>query len=110
MTKRLITIVGATIFFSENIKCVVHMSIELTRKIFSHSEKEWNILNETIRQTVFESFAKGDFPGLIFTYMCAFDLHSEFDYLEGVINLFKANGANCYVVELCADFDERLAR
>ena len=87
-----------------------HMSIELTRKLFSHSEKEWNILNGTIRQTVFELFVKGDFPGLIFTYMCAFDMQSEFDYLEGVIALFKENGANCYVVELCADFDERLTR
>lgn len=87
-----------------------HMSIELTRKLFSHSEKEWNILNGTIRQTVFELFAKGDFPGLIFTYMCAFDMQSEFDYLNGVISLFKENGAKCYVVELCADFDERLVR
>ena len=87
-----------------------HMSIELTRKLFSHSEKEWNVLNGTIRQTVFELFAKGDFPGLIFTYMCAFDMQSEFDYLDGVIKLFKANGAKCYVVELCADFDERIMR
>ena len=87
-----------------------HMSIELTRKLFSHAEKEWNILNGTIRQTVFELFAKGDFPGLIFTYMCAFDMQSEFDYLKGVISLFKENGANCNVVELCADFDERLVR
>lgn len=87
-----------------------HMSIELTRKLFLHSEKEWNILNGTIRQTVFELFAKGDFPGLIFTYMCAFNMQSEFDYLEGVIDLFKENGSNCYVVELYADFDERLVR
>ena len=87
-----------------------HMSIELTRKLFSHSEKEWNVLNGIIRQTVFELFAKGDFPGLIFTYMCAFDMQSEFDYLDGVIKLFKANGAKCYVVELCADFDERIMR
>ena len=87
-----------------------HMSIELTRKLFSHSENEWNVLNGTIRQTVFELFAKGDFPGLIFTYMCAFDMQSEFDYLDGVIKLFKANGAKCYVVELCADFDERIMR
>lgn len=46
-----------------------HMSIELTRKLFVHPEKEWGIFNETIRQTVFELFAKGDFSGLIFTYM-----------------------------------------
>ena len=87
-----------------------HMSIELARKLFDHSEKEWGILNGTIRQTVFELFAKGDFPGLIFTYMCAFDLQSELEYLQGIIDLFKANGADCFVVELCADFDVRLIR
>ena len=87
-----------------------HMSIELTRKLFLREEKEWGVLNETIRKTVFELFAKGDFPGLIFTYMCAFDLQSEFDYLQNVIDLFESNGASCYVVELCADFEERLVR
>jgi len=87
-----------------------HMSIELTRKLFAHSEKEWRVLNETIRKTVFELFAKGDFPGLIFTYMCAFDVQSELEYLQSIIDLFQANGANCYVVELCADFEERLVR
>lgn len=87
-----------------------HMSIELTRKLFAHAEKEWRILNETIRKTVFELFAKGDFPGLIFTYMCAFDLQSELEYLQAIIDLFQAEGANCYVVELCADFDVRLIR
>ncbi len=87
-----------------------HMSIELVRKIFPNSKKEWKILNETIRQTVFELFAKGDFPGLIFTYMCAFDQQSEFDYLMTITELFKAHGSNCYVVELCADFDIRLIR
>ena len=86
------------------------MSIELKRKIFTNSEKEWSVLNETIRKTVFELFAEGDFPGLIFTYMCAFDMQSEFDYLQNVINLFESNGASCYVVELCADFEERLIR
>ena len=87
-----------------------HMSIELARKLFSHAEPEWGILNETIRQTVFELFAKGDFPGLIFTYMCAFDMQSEFEYLHKLIDLFESNGADCYVVELCADFDVRLER
>lgn len=87
-----------------------HMSIELTRQLFARSEKEWRVLNETIRQTVFELFAKGDFPGLIFTYMCAFDFKSDIDYLLNLTTLFKSNGADCYVVELCADFEERIIR
>ena len=87
-----------------------HMSIELVRKLFKHSDKEWHELNKTIRQTVFELFAKGDFPGLIFTYMCDFDMQSEFDYLRSVTELFESNGSKCHVVELCADFDVRLER
>lgn len=87
-----------------------HMSIELSRKLFNHGTEEWRVLNETIRQTTFELFAKSDFPGMIFTCICAFDFQSELDYLQKIIDLFKENGANCYVVELCADFDERLER
>ena len=87
-----------------------HMSIELVRKLFKHSDKEWSELNTTIRQTVFELFAKGDFPGLIFTYMCDFDMQSEFDYLRSITEIFESNGAKCHVVELCADFDVRLER
>lgn len=87
-----------------------HMSIELTRKLFRYTEKEWGVLNNAIRQTVFELFAKGDFPGLIFTLMFDFDLPSEYEYMQNLTDLFRSNGANCYVVELCADFDERLIR
>lgn len=87
-----------------------HMSIELARMLFRREEKEWGVLNESVRQTVFELFAKGDFPGLIFTFMCAFELQSDFDYLERLIGLFRSNGAGCHVVELCADFDVRLER
>ena len=87
-----------------------HKSIELSRKLFAPWEKEWNVLNEAIRQNVFSLFAKGDFSGLIFTYMCAFDIQSDLDYLLNLIDLYKSNGANCYVVELCADFEERLIR
>ncbi len=87
-----------------------HMSIELTRKIFPKERMEWGILNQTIRQTVFDLYAKGDFPGLIFTYMFGFDMPEEYEYIAKLTDLFKANGANCYVVELCADFEERLVR
>ena len=87
-----------------------HMSIELTRKLFDHSEPEWQELNGAIRQKVFELFSHSELPGLIFTFMCDFDDPSEFDYLENIMRLFKGNGAECHVVELCADFDVRLER
>ena len=88
-----------------------HMSIELARKLFAPNEKEeFQSLNRAIRRKVFDLFATRKLPGLIFTYMCAFDVQEELDYLMGVIELFKSNGANCYVVELCVDFEERLVR
>ena len=87
-----------------------HMSIELTRLLFDHSEKEWRVLNNVIRNTVFDLFAKGDFDGLIFTYMFAFDEPREYEYVQGIIDLFESNGAKCCVCELSADFDVRLER
>lgn len=87
-----------------------HMSIELALKLFDFGTPEYRTLNETVRKTVFEQFAVGDLPGLIFTYMMDFDDPAEFLYLQEVINLFSAHGANCHVVELCADFDVRIVR
>ena len=87
-----------------------HMSIELALKLFDFGTPGFRALNETIRKTVFEQFAAGDLPGLIFTYMMDFDQPREFIYLNEVIELFSSHGADCHVVELCADFEERLAR
>ena len=76
-----------------------HMSIELSRKLFAPNEKEeFNSLNRAIRQKVLDLFATRDLPGLIFTYMCAFDEQEELDYLTGLIELFESNGAKCCVV------------
>lgn len=87
-----------------------HHSIELARKLFDYSDAGFYVLNRTIRETVFDIFSKGDYKGLIFTYMVDFDTQDEFEYLNGIINRFESNGANCYVVELCADFDVRIER
>ncbi len=88
-----------------------HMSIELARKLFAPNEKDaFRELNQSIRNKVFEIFSRGDFPGLIFTYMCAFDVEDNIEYLVNLIDRFKANGARCCVVELCADFELRLER
>lgn len=87
-----------------------HMSIELSLKLFEFGTPGFRALNETIRKTVFEQFATGDLPGLIFTYMMDFDDPAEFSYLHELTELFSSHGAKCHVVELCADFDVRLAR
>ena len=88
-----------------------HMSIELARKLFAPNEKaEFKSLVKAIRDKVFEIYADGDLPGLIFTYMCYFDAPEEFEYLNDLIEMFKSKGVTSYIVELCADFDVRLVR
>lgn len=87
-----------------------HMSIELARKLFPPRGEDFFELSNSIRQKVFEIFARGDYPGLIFTFMYAFDDPTDAAYIADLISLFKNNDADCHIVELCADFDIRLVR
>lgn len=88
-----------------------HMSIELVRKFFSvFDSEEGRYLNSLIRREIFETVARSNLKGLIFTYMYGFDLKSEYDYLIKLIDLYKSHGAKCFIVELCADFDVRIER
>lgn len=87
-----------------------HMSIELARQLFPPRGEAFFELSNSIRQKVFEMFAKGDYPGLIFTFMYAFGDPNDAAYIAELIAMFRENGAACHVVELCADFDVRLKR
>lgn len=88
-----------------------HMTIELVRNFFSiHGSEEGARLNRLFRQEIFEAVVKSDLPGLIFTYMFAFDDPSEYEYISSLINLYRSHGADTCVVELCADFDVRIER
>lgn len=47
---------------------------------------------------------------MIFTYVWAFDLQSDWDYINHVVSIFESKGAAVYFVELEAEIDERLER
>lgn len=88
-----------------------HMSIELVRKFFSvQGSQEGKYLNNLIRNEIFKTVAQSDLKGLIFTYMFAFDIQSEYDYINHLIELYRGRGAKCCIVELCADFSVRIER
>ena len=88
-----------------------HMTIELVRNFFDvHGSEEGKRLNNLFRQEIFEAVAKSDLPGLIFTLMFAFDLQSNHDYVNSIIELFESHNAKTCVVELCADYDVRIER
>lgn len=84
-----------------------HMTIEPVIEVFGHYEGN---TVKRLRQVIFEEFSKSDNYGMIFTYVWAFDMKSDWDYIEYVSDLFKKQGADVYYAELVASQEIRLAR
>ena len=84
-----------------------HMTIEPVIEIFGAFHGR---ASNRIRQVIFEEFLNTDLPGMIFTYMWAFDQQDDWDYIHHVEELFLRHGAEVYYVELCADYDLRIER
>jgi len=85
-----------------------HMDIELGIDIFGYRKAA---LDKRIREAVFEEFAADDSQyGLIFTYMWALDRPADWDYIDGLVDIFRRRGADIYYVELHAPQEIRLLR
>ncbi len=84
-----------------------HMTIEPVIALFGTYNGK--VVNE-IRETIFREFAASDLPGMIFTYMWAFDHREDWDYIEHVKTIFAPYGTEFYYVELVAPQEIRLAR
>ena len=86
-----------------------HDSIEVSDKIFGFATPAQKEFNAFFREKAFELAVKHNVD-LIFTYVTAFELQEERDYLTGLQDLFTKNGGNFYFAELSADLETRLAR
>ena len=86
-----------------------HDSIEISDRIFGFATPAQKEFNMCFREKAFELAVKHNVD-LIFTYVCAFELQEEKDYLMSLHDLFVGNGGNFYFVELSADLDTRLKR
>ena len=84
-----------------------HMTIEPVLEIFGAFDGR--TINE-MREVIFKNFAASGNYGMIFTYMMAFDMQSDWDYLEHVKSIFAPYGTEFYYVELIAPQEVRLAR
>lgn len=84
-----------------------HMMIEPVLEVFGAFRGD---IIQRLRHVIFEEFAKSDNYGLIFTFMWAFDMQSDWDYLEHVKSIFGLEEQDIYYVELIAPQDVRLAR
>ncbi|MCG3217006.1 MAG: AAA family ATPase [Candidatus Heimdallarchaeota archaeon] len=87
-----------------------HMSIEFVREFFEFGTPKFNKLNSEFRRRIFEEVATSNLPGLIFTYVWAFNMEEEKEYVDKICDIFRKEGGTIYYVELEADLEERLRR
>ncbi len=87
-----------------------HMSIELVNKFFDFGTKEFERLDKIIRFEIFKEVAKSKLNGIIFTIVWDFDFEEDEVYIDEIIEVFKKNGSEVYIVELYADLKVRLER
>ncbi len=84
-----------------------HMMIEPVLEVFGEFRSG---TIQRLRQVIFEDFARTDHYGLIFTFMWAFDMQEDWDYLESIRNIFGLPEEDVYYVELIAPQEVRLRR
>ena len=84
-----------------------HMMIEPVLEIFGSFRGD---IIQKLRQVIFEEFAGSDQYGMIFTFMWAFDMKEDWDYLERVKAIFGLEEQDVYYVELIAPQEIRLER
>ena len=84
-----------------------HMTIEPVIELFGAYN---GAVTERLRQVVFEEFAKTDNYGLIFTFIWAFDVPYDGEYVQKLTEMYRAAGAQVDYVELIAPQEVRLMR
>lgn len=84
-----------------------HVAIEPVLEIFGSFHAP---AIHRLREVIFEEFAKTDNYGLIFTYMWAFDMPSDWEYIEHVKKTFGLPDKDVYYVELLSPQTVRLER
>ena len=84
-----------------------HMMIEPVIEIFGCFNGH---VTQQLREVIFREFAKSENEGMIFTYMWAFDMPSDWEYVAHVTEMFREQNAEIYYVELIAPQEIRLQR
>ena len=87
-----------------------HHSIDLVLRFFPFGTPPFHRLVGEFRQRIFEEVAASDLPGLIFTYVWAFDQESDAAAVERYGAPFRAHGGRVVFVELETTQEERLRR
>lgn len=86
-----------------------HMTIDLVMNFFEWGSPQFKLVSE-FRRRIFEEVAGSDLPGLIFTYVWAFDHPSDRTFIDECCDIFRPRGARIHFVELVAPLAVRLER
>ena len=87
-----------------------HMTIELVLSFFDFGQPQFLRLVSEFRGRIFEEVAASNLPGLIFTFVWGLELESDRLFIEQSCEIFRAQAAEIYFVELEAELSERLKR
>lgn len=87
-----------------------HHTIDLVLRFFAFGTPPFHRLVGEFRRRMFEEVAASELPGLIFTYVWAFDHATDAAAVESYVAPFRARGGRVVFVELEATQEERLRR
>lgn len=87
-----------------------HVAIEAVLPFFPFGSPPFNRLVREFRRRIVEEVAESDLPGLVFTYVWAFDQPSENHAVDSMAEIFTRRGGRVVYVELQATREERLRR
>lgn len=86
-----------------------HMTIELLHPFFGFDTETWR-LSDLIRSEIFKAAAKSKQTGMIFTYVWAFNMKEDWDFVQSTCDIFEAEGWEVCIVELEANLERRIER
>ncbi|MDE3194547.1 MAG: AAA family ATPase [Chloroflexota bacterium] len=87
-----------------------HQTIDLVLPYFTFGSPPFDRLVTQFRRRIFEEIAESDLPGLIFTYVWAFDQPADEADVERYASVFLERGGSVHYVELQASQRIRLER
>ncbi len=86
-----------------------HLTAEPVAALFGWGAAPW--LLSQLRITLFTAaLAQPNMPSIIFTFVWAFDLEGDGEFIQKVVALFEASGGQVFFVELVASLPARLER
>ncbi|MGR6912766.1 hypothetical protein ACU635_00730 [[Actinomadura] parvosata] len=87
-----------------------HVAIEPVLRFFEFGTEPYARLVGEFRRRVLEEVAASDLPGLVFTFVQAFDVPADAAELESYVAPFRTRGGRVLFLELSASQEVRLRR